>query len=113
MNNPKAQTKMNGFTIVEVLIAALIMYLFASSFTRIMDSSVNAVRTSKQLTRSVIISRNVIEEMRSVPFSDIFVYNGKKFDAGKGSIRVRSSGNDMATITVMHGFEMNTIRSRY
>jgi hypothetical protein len=71
------------------------------------------VRKSRELTRSIFVAKSIIEEIKSVPYSEIFTYNNKTFDSGSGKIDVKAVGNDLASVTVKHKVELNTLRSKY
>jgi hypothetical protein len=71
------------------------------------------VRKSRELTSSIFIAKSIIEEIRNIPYPDIFIYNNKTFDSGSGKIKVMAIGNDLASVTVKHNVELNTLRSRY
>jgi len=102
-----------GFTLVEVLIASFLMCIFAASFAFLLNAGIKQVKTSKQLTGSVFVSKSMMEELRSKPFDSLFSYNNVTFDNGQGRIIIASVGNDLVSITVRHKIELNTLRSRY
>lgn len=102
-----------GFALIEVLVASLLICMFAVSFTFLVASGIKQVKTSISLTGSIILAKSVMEEIRSRPFNSIFSYNNTTFDNGAGRIVVSSAGNDLAMITVKHEIELSTLRSRY
>jgi prepilin-type N-terminal cleavage/methylation domain-containing protein len=102
-----------GFTLIEVLVASLLMCVFAASFTFLVNSGIRQVNNSRQLTRSIFISKSIMEEMRSKPFDIIFSYNNSRFDSGAGSITVSPAGNGLISIKISHKIELDTLRSRY
>lgn len=102
-----------GFTLIEVLVASLLICIFAASFTFLVNSGISQVKASDQLTRSVLFSKSMMEELRSKPFDSLFSYNNINFDNGQGQIIVTSAGSDLISITVKHKIELNTLRSRF
>ena len=102
-----------GFTLIEVLIASVLICVFAGSFTFLVNSGIRQVNNSRQITRSVFIAKSMIEEMRSKPFDSLFLYNNSRFDNGSGIIIVSPAGNDLISIKVSRKVELNTLRSRY
>ena len=102
-----------GFTLIEVLVASILICVFAASFTFLVNSGIRQVNNSRQLTRSVFIAKSMMEEIRSKPFGSLFSYNNTRFDNGAGVITVSPAGNDLISIKVSHKIEMNTLRSRY
>jgi prepilin-type N-terminal cleavage/methylation domain-containing protein len=102
-----------AFTLVEVLIASLIVSVFTASFAYLVAAGVKQMAASKQLTRSIFISKGVMEGMRSEDFGSLLSYNNTTFDNGAGLILVTLVGSDRVSITVRDKIELNTIRSRY
>jgi len=102
-----------GFTLIEVLVASILICVFAGSFTFLVNTGIRQVNNSRQLTRSIFIVKSMMEEMRSKPFESMFSYNNSRFDSGAGSITVSPAGNDLISIKVSHKIEMNTLRGRY
>lgn len=102
-----------GFALIEILIASILICLFAASFTFMVSAGIKQVATSKQLTRSIFISKSMTEELRSKPFDSLYSYNNVTFDNGEGLIVVAPKGSDLASITVRHKVELHTLRSRF
>lgn len=102
-----------AFTLIEVLVASLLICVFAASFTFLVSSGIKQVNISRQYTRSVFISKSIMEEMRSKPFNSLFSYNNTSFDDGAGTITISPAGNDLISIKISHKIEMNTLRCRY
>lgn len=102
-----------GFALIEVLIASLILSVFAASFVFLLNTGVKQVKRSTELTGSVFISKSIMEEIISKPFDDLFFYNGKSFNNGTGQIIVAPAGGNMVSITVKHKIDLITLRSRY
>ena len=96
-----------------MLVASLLICVFAASFTFLVNTGITQINNSRQLTRSVFITKSVMEEMRSKPFESLFSYNNSRFDNGAGVITVSPAGNDLISIKVSHKIEMNTFRGRY
>lgn len=102
-----------GFTLIEVLAASFVICVFAASFTFLVSSGIGQIKASRQLTRSVFISKSMLEELRSRPFDALYSFNDAKFDNGAGVINVAPAGNGLASITIRHkNIEFNTLRSR-
>ena len=111
MNRNRSNSR--GFTLVEVLAASSIICVFATSFVYLAAAGIKQISASKQLTRSVLISKSVMEELRSKDFSTLLSYNNVSFDNGAGRITVVPAGSDRLLITVKDKVELNTMRSRY
>ena len=105
--------KSKAFTLIEVLVASILICVFAASFTFLVNSGIKQVNNSRQLTRSIFIAKSTTEELRSKSFNDLFSYNNSRFDNGAGVITVSPVGNDLISITVRHKVELKTLRSRY
>lgn len=102
-----------GFTLIEVLVASFLICIFAGSFTFLVNAGISGVKASRQLTKSIFVSKSMMEELRSKPFDSLFSYNNVSFDNGAGRIIVTSTGSDRISITVRHKVELNTLRSRF
>ena len=102
-----------GFTLIEVLVASILICVFTASFTFLVNSGIKQINNSRQLTRSIFIAKSMMEEMRSKPFESLFSYNNSRFDNGAGFITVFPAGNDLISIKISHKVELNTLRSRY
>jgi len=96
-----------------VLVASILICVFAASFTFLVNNGIRQVNNSRQLTRSTFIVKSMMEELRSRSFNDLFSYNNSRFDNGAGSITVSPAGNELISIKVSHKIEMNTLRGRY
>ncbi|MFH1709559.1 MAG: hypothetical protein ABH860_00625 [bacterium] len=107
MKNSKA------FILIEVLIASLLICLFASSFTFLVNAGIKQIKASRQLTRAVFVSKSIMEELRGIPFEALYPYNNTSFDGGQGRIIIASVGSDLISITVKHKIEFYTLRSRF
>ncbi len=102
-----------GFALIEVLIASLLICLFAASFTFLVTAGIRQAAESKKLTRSVFAAKSMMEELRSKPFDGLFSYNNASFDSGQGRIIVVPAGNDRISITVRHKIDLATLRSKH
>jgi prepilin-type N-terminal cleavage/methylation domain-containing protein len=109
-----------GFALIEVLIASILICLFAASFTFMVTAGIKQVAASKKLTRSIFVSKSMMEELRSKPFDSLYSYNNVSFDNGGGIIIVAPKGGGLVSITVRHKavpavrqVELNTLRSRF
>jgi len=101
-----------GFILTELLIASLIVVIFSYSFFFMLRSGIKAISESKKITRSVLLCKSIMEEIKSVPAGDVFVYNNKKFDNGAGRISVRATGSELISISIKHKVELNSLRPR-
>jgi len=113
LNKGLSRAKSSGFTLVEVLVASLLICAFAASFAFLVNAGIRQVSEGRQLTRSILLSKSIMEELQSSPFAALFSYNNTRFDDGAGLITVAPAGNDLASITVRHKTVLNTLRSRY
>jgi len=113
LNKGLSQAKSNGFTLVEVLVASFLICAFAASFAFLVNIGIRQVSEGRRLTRSILLSKSIMEELQSSPFGALFSYNNTRFDDGAGLIIVAPAGNDLVSITVRDKIELNTLRSRY
>jgi len=113
LNKGLARAKSSGFTLIEILVASLILCIFAVSFVFLMQSCIKQEKAAKELTKSIFISKSIMEELRGKSFGSLFSYNNTTFDNGAGRISVDPVGSDLASITIRHRIELNTLRSRY
>lgn len=102
-----------GFALIEIMVASLLICLFAASFTFLVIAGIKQVKTSSELTRSAFVSKCMMEELISKPFDGLYSYNNSSFDNGKGRIIIAPAGNELISITVRHKVEFNTLRSRF
>jgi prepilin-type N-terminal cleavage/methylation domain-containing protein len=106
-------TRSNGFTLIEVLVAAVMICVFAASFTLLSSAGIKQAARSRQLTKAVFAAKSAMEGLESRPFDELYSCNGASFDNGKGLITVTPAGKDLVSITVKNDAELNTLRSRY
>lgn len=102
-----------GFALLEVLIASLLICLFAAAFTFMVTAGIRQVAASQKLTRSIFAAKSVMEELRSKPFDSLYSYNNVSFDNGEGLIIITPKGGGLISITVRHKIDLNTLRSRF
>jgi prepilin-type N-terminal cleavage/methylation domain-containing protein len=102
-----------AFTLVEVLVASFIICIFSASFVYLSAASIKQATNSKLLTKAVLVSKSVMEELRSKDFNTLLSYNNTTFDYGNGHITVTPVGSDRISITVRDKVELNTLRSRF
>lgn len=101
-----------GFTLIEVLIAAFLIAMFTASYSTLANAGIKQARSSRELTSSVLLCKNVMEELRCRKYDDLFSYNNIVIDNGAGLITVVPAGNNLVSITVRDTIELNTMRSR-
>jgi prepilin-type N-terminal cleavage/methylation domain-containing protein len=102
-----------GFTLIEVLIASLLICLSAASITYLLQTGIRSVALSRRTTKEMMVTSSVMEELRSRPFGDLLSMNGYSFDNGKGKIAITSVGADLVSINLKDNIELDTLRSRY
>jgi Tfp pilus assembly protein PilV len=102
-----------GFVLIEVVIASIVTCLLVASFSYLSKRTIDSIKRSDEVTRDTISAKNIMEELRSLPFDIIFAYNGSKFNNEQGIIKIEKLGNDLAVITVNNSVELVTMRARY
>ena len=103
-----------AFTLIEVLVSAVLICVFSVSFTFLVTTGIRQIRDARTLTRSAIKAESMMELLRSQPYSNLFAYNNLKFDDGNGIVVVRPAGNDVVKYAVVDGkVELDSARSRF
>ena len=102
-----------GFTIIESLVASLIICAIAASSVLLIGSGIRHSSYSRQAVKSLLLSKSMIEELRGLPYDMLYMFNNMKFDGDAGTIIIRPDGNDMTSITIRHKVELSTKRSKY
>jgi prepilin-type N-terminal cleavage/methylation domain-containing protein len=102
-----------AFTLIEVLVASLLICVFSVSFTFLVTNGVKHIREARSITRSVLTAKSMMELMRSEPYDKLFSFNNMLFDKGNGVITISSAGNDRIAVAVKDRVELVTLRSRY
>jgi type II secretory pathway pseudopilin PulG len=102
---------MKGFTLIEVLIAAVILITISFSFTYLLTSGIKSIDNSKDLLMAINLAQSQMEEVRALPFDNI---------TSIGSIVVRPISYDLLEIRLSldwkagkHPIELITMRSKY
>lgn len=102
-----------GFTLIEVLVASLILCLFITSFSLLVGTGIKQTSKATQMTRAMLLCKSVLEELRSKPYETLYLYDNETFDAGSGRITVTPQGPDLLRINIQHKVDISTLRSRY
>jgi hypothetical protein len=102
-----------GFILLEVVIASIVTCLLVASFSYLSKRTIDSIKRSGEITRATISAKNIMEELRSLPFDIIFAYNGSTFDNEQGIIKIEKLGNDAAIIKISNSIELVTMRSKY
>lgn len=103
-----------GFTLIEVLIAAVIMALLVYSLTFSLRNVMTEEKQKDELTSSIFAAKSKMEELKSTPYGMLPSYDNTTFDGSKGSIKVSPYGSDKFVIVVKDGSgQFMTIRSKY
>ncbi|MDD3521133.1 MAG: type II secretion system protein, partial [Actinomycetota bacterium] len=66
----------NGFTLIEALIAIILLSIFSLMLVQGIRMSVNAFNINKIKTQAVTIANEEIEKIKSMPFNDIGLLDG-------------------------------------
>jgi hypothetical protein len=99
-----------AFTFTEVIVTVAILAGSTLAFTHLIDTGIQSVRRSGENTRSLFICKSVMEELKTIPMDQLYAYNNKKFDNGKGNIKIQFTDQNRAEITVKHKIELKTMR---
>ena len=102
---------MKGFTLIEVLIAALILITISFSFTYFLNTGIKSLDNSRDFIKAINLAQTQMEEIRSLPFDQI---TSTKF------ITVRPISYDLLEVKLSMDWkigkqpiELYTMRSRY
>ena len=88
----------NGFTLVEILIAAALMMIGISAFSLLIKQTKEAALQTKKYTGGIYQLRSQMERMRKAAFSELQNMNGAPFASGTGKIWVRQLSNDLISV---------------
>jgi prepilin-type N-terminal cleavage/methylation domain-containing protein len=88
----------HGFTLVELLVAALIFLIATVAFGFALNTGKNSIESAARLSRATYLLQSKMEEIRALPFSVILPLNGRSFAGGKGKISVTPALADLASI---------------
>ncbi|MFC1560232.1 prepilin-type N-terminal cleavage/methylation domain-containing protein [Candidatus Margulisiibacteriota bacterium] len=109
-----------GFTLIEVLIASLILVLFSSFMFYMVGSSLRNVESSNEYLKAVLRASSVLEDVRKAAFTDTEDLYDDGFDEGKGRVVRELRGADIYEISVEYDWResrrpinLMTLRSRY
>ena len=88
MSSPQAPPKValrgrkrSGFTMVEVMVALLVLTVAVQILSSTVTASISYTRVKRERGAAVVAATNVIEEMHALPFYDLFAtYNGDPND---------------------------------
>ncbi|MEC8513217.1 MAG: prepilin-type N-terminal cleavage/methylation domain-containing protein [Planctomycetota bacterium] len=73
--------KRSGFTMVEVMVALLVLTVAVQILSSTVTASISYTRVKRERAAAVVAATNVIETMHSLPFYDLFAtYNGSPDD---------------------------------
>ncbi len=109
-----------GFTLLEVLISALILVLVFSSSLMLLKYCFRGAVNVTEFTSSVSLVQSKMEELKSFSFEDIILIGERSFDDGRGTLKVVMVSSDLAQIEVSYSWNpkrapirVATFRSRY
>jgi Tfp pilus assembly protein PilV len=100
--------------LIEVLVASVLICIFATSITYLASTAVRQIHSTKNLTDSILTAKSMMEVLRSEPYDKLFTYDNQRFDDGDGQIVVVPKGNELALIRILYKtVDLETLRSRY
>lgn len=110
----------SGFTLVEVLVSALLLLVAASSFTVVFSRAFFFTSHLLSFTSATLSVQSEFEELKSRSFDEITISGEITFDGGKGIARTTKIFSDLIKIEITYQFEEDkapikvaTMRSRY
>lgn len=87
---PAAARRRGGFTLLEVMVAALVLTVAVVSSLGSMVTSYALNRTNRETSIAEDAARRILEEVRSVPFAEAFaIYNADASDDGGLTVAAR------------------------
>ena len=109
-----------GFTLLEVLISALILVLVFSSSLMLLKYCFQGVANVTEFTSSVYLVQSKMEELRPRSFDDLVLIGEESFDGGKGLLKVSKVTGDLALVEIKYDWDLKkapirvaTFTSRY
>jgi len=109
-----------GFTLIEVIIASLVIILFSSFLFYMVHTSILGVNNSNQYLNGVIISSNMMEVVLQEPYDTLMDHDGRVFNNGKGIVSVFDESPDIDRVIIEYKWRENrkpivltTLMSRY
>ncbi|MFT7678178.1 MAG: prepilin-type N-terminal cleavage/methylation domain-containing protein [Planctomycetota bacterium] len=79
-------TRRGGFTLVEVMVAFVLLSVAMMGFSRSVVSSMMAANTDREVRKATEASRGVMERLSGANFEDLFeLYNGNALDDPDGA----------------------------
>ena len=110
----------NGFTLVELLIAAAIFLTAVLAFGYLLNNGKLTVDSAARLNRAVYTLQAEAEKIRTYSFEQLPYLNNRHFAQGQGSIRVVSALADLVSVELTLNWDPNkvplklqTLRSKY
>jgi type II secretory pathway pseudopilin PulG len=89
----KRLAPVDGFSIVEVLVAAIILVLGAMAVFMALASSIHGVQRSKEVQQGISVAQREMERIRAESFASIGLTANLKAEATSPLSRVSSGGN--------------------
>ncbi len=103
-----------GFTLIEILIAALVLSILVYYLTFSFKNVSIAEKQKEELSSSILAAKSKMEELKSMPYRSLPSYDNSTFDNGKGLVKISPLGDDRMVIVVKDGSgQLMTIRSKY
>ena len=87
-----------GFTLVELLVAAILLPVILSFFLAIIKVSANAYQREKVWAQTSFALRSQMEKLRITPFEQVAQSNGGSFLSGAGKITITPLASDLLKI---------------
>lgn len=94
-----------GFTLIEVLVAAAILVFAASASALVLRTVTGEIMRSSELTRSVYITLDKMEGLKTIDFSDLSALHGEFFAQGKGKIEIKPILPDLKELKVEYKWD--------
>ena len=98
--------KRSGFTMVEVMVALLVLTVAVQILSSTVTASISYTRVKRERAAAVVAATNVIETMHSLPFYDLFAtYNGSPDDDPDGPDTAPGARFEVHGLTPLPGEE--------
>ncbi len=109
-----------GFTLVELLVFALLFLLSTAAFGYLLRMGKDSVGSALRLNQALRAVQAEMEEIRALPFNNLPSLNGRTFSNGSGKVLVTPVLADLVKIGLELAWDpkkvpikLHTLRSKY
>jgi Tfp pilus assembly protein PilV len=88
----------NGFTLVEILVAATLLITVLSAFSLLIKQAKESALYTRKYTGGIYQLRSQMERIRGSDINELQSMNGASFADGAGKIWVRQLSNDLISV---------------